>query len=70
MKNNKPDIEKLCRSCEHAELLVDSGVVLCERKGIVRADGLCRKFIYDPLKRIPPKNAPAQKLEFVDIDAE
>ena len=68
MKNKERDIEKACRMCEHAELLVDENVVLCERKGIVKADGCCRRFIYDTLKRIPPKNAPAPKLEYVDID--
>ena len=70
MKGKKYDIEKMCRTCERAELLVDTDTVLCERKGIVRADGVCRKFIYDTLKRIPPQdNAQSPKLEYVDIDA-
>ena len=70
MKSKKYDIEEMCRTCEHAELLVDTDTVLCERKGIVRADSVCRKFIYDVLKRVPPKNnVSAPKLEFVDIDS-
>ncbi len=67
---NKHEIEKSCRTCEHAELLVDTDRVLCERKGIVASDGLCRKFIYDVLKRVPPKNNPDRpKLEYIDIDS-
>ena len=69
MKSKKYDIEKMCRTCEHAELLVDTDKVLCERKGIVPADNVCRKFIYDALKRVPSKNNPqAPKLEYIDID--
>lgn len=29
--------------------------MLCTRKGVVEADGSCRKFRYDPFKRIPPR---------------
>ena len=66
---NRHEIEKMCRTCEHAELLVDTDRVLCDRKGIVKADGICRKFVYDILKRVPPKNNPeAPKLEYIDID--
>ncbi len=69
MKRKVPEIEKMCRTCEHAELLVDPDVVLCEKKGIVSAGNVCRKFIYDTLKRVPPKKAEAPKLEYIDIDA-
>ena len=68
--SKKFDYEKMCRTCEHAEPLVDTDKVLCEKKGIVRADSVCRKFIYDALKRVPPKAAAAPKLEYVDIDGD
>ena len=29
--------------------------MLCVKKGVVSADGKCRKFQYDPCKRIPPR---------------
>ena len=57
-----------CENCEHAALLHGDEYVLCEKKGVVRATYVCRKFSYDPLKRRPAKAA-APKLEFVDIDS-
>ena len=68
MKKRYEELERSCRTCERAELLENKDIVLCEKKGIVAPNGLCRKFIYDPLKRVPPKIAPAPKLEYVDID--
>jgi hypothetical protein len=29
--------------------------VLCEKQGLVDADFSCKKWIYDPIKRIPKK---------------
>ena len=31
----------------------DGQVVLCMRRGVVDPTARCRKFVYDPLKRIP-----------------
>ena len=28
---------------------------MCVKKGIVTCSGSCRRFRYDPLKRVPPK---------------
>ena len=59
--------ESYCAFCEHSALLHGDEYVLCEKKGVVRATYVCRKFSYDPLKRRPAqRNAP--KLEYVDID--
>ena len=60
--------ESYCANCEHASLLHGDEYVLCEKKGVVRAAYVCRKFSYDPLKRRPSKAA-APKLEYVDIDS-
>lgn len=68
MKRQYDDLEVACRSCEHAELLVDSDIVLCEKRGVVSAGASCKKFVYDALKRTPPKRAEAPTLEFVDLD--
>ena len=43
-----------CTYCIHATRLNDDEV-LCIKKGIVRVDRCCRKFTYDPCKRIPLK---------------
>jgi hypothetical protein len=29
--------------------------VLCEKQGLVDADYACKKWVYDPIKRVPKK---------------
>ena len=48
------DIEPRCAYCKRGALL-DEDQVMCVKKGIVSPAGSCRKFKYDPLKRVPPK---------------
>ena len=50
----RKNIEPRCAYCAHAGR-IDDNEVACPRKGIVPAGGSCRRFKYDPLKRIPPK---------------
>ena len=57
MTKDKYEIEKICRFCEKASDLVDESTVLCKKKGIVSENGTCRFFRYDPLKRVPHRNA-------------
>ena len=47
-------IEKACAYCTFGTVLED-GKVLCMKKGIRNQDDKCRKFKYDPCKRIPSK---------------
>ena len=44
---------KKCISCIFARVPDDKSVVLCEKKGVVDPDSHCRKYEYDPLKRVP-----------------
>ena len=67
MKNIDMSEETYCAHCEHAAPLHDEDYVLCEKKGVVRAVYVCRKFSYDPLKRRPAEHK-VPKLEFVDLD--
>lgn len=46
-------IEKACGVCQHGRRSVDGQTVLCRYKGVVPAEKRCRRFVYDPLKRIP-----------------
>ena len=48
------DIDPRCAYCQRGTPLED-GRVMCVKKGIVSASGACRRFRYDPLKRVPPK---------------
>lgn len=49
--------KKIARSCSYCVYgtKIDDEQVLCIKKGVVSTDGNCRKFSYDPCKRIPPK---------------
>ena len=47
-------IPRSCSYCIHSTKL-NNDEVLCVRKGIVNIDRSCRKFKYDPCKRIPLK---------------
>ncbi|WRS27583.1 hypothetical protein U6B65_00210 [Oscillospiraceae bacterium MB08-C2-2] len=46
-------IDPACRYCSMGFWSNDSKMILCTRKGIVAPDFHCRRFDYDPLRRIP-----------------
>ena len=49
--------KKITRSCSYCVfgVKIEDEEVVCAKKGIVSASGSCRKFKYDPCKRIPSK---------------
>ena len=47
-------IERSCTYCAYGTK-IDDEQVLCIKKGVVPLSGKCRKFEYDPCKRIPAK---------------
>ena len=47
------EYEKICLYCEHAAETYDPELMSCDLKGVVKSGFVCRKFLYDPLKRIP-----------------
>ncbi len=59
-------IERSCSYCSYGTLIQD-GQVLCTKKGVVSADDKCRKFSYDPCKRIPPR---PKAVDFSKYDTE
>lgn len=56
------DITPACAYCLKGETAVDGVSVFCKRKGIVKSDYACRRFKYDPLRRIP--NIPRELEKF------
>ncbi len=60
--------ERSCRYCEHAQPLSNGDDVLCSVHGVVSCTGDCRRFVYDPLKRVPPARITIEKTEYVDLD--
>jgi len=57
-------IQRSCAYCVHGAHLED-GVILCSKKGIKTESDKCRRFRYDPCKRIPVK---AKALDFSRYD--
>ena len=57
------------RSCSYCTYgtQVDNGQVLCMKRGIVDGSKPCRKFSYDPCKRVPPR---PKALDFKKYDDE
>ncbi|HEX2937348.1 MAG TPA: hypothetical protein VHO66_00315 [Ruminiclostridium sp.] len=47
-----------CAICAHGRAANDGIKILCQKKGIVDASFCCRRYKYDPLKRVP-HHAPA-----------
>lgn len=45
--------EGRCAWCMRGRPANDDTKILCERKGIVDSTYCCKKFKYDPLKRVP-----------------
>ena len=60
-------IEKSCSYCVNGTT-IDSEQVLCVKKGVVPLCGKCRKFVYDPCKRIPAKQKALDFNKYDDVD--
>lgn len=50
----RKDLEKRCAYCRHAAVAGDE-IMACRKKGIVPQSYGCRKFTYDPFKRMLPR---------------
>ncbi len=59
-------IARSCSYCKHSTAF-DAEQVLCIKRGVIDGDKPCRKFQYDPCKRIPLK---AKALDFDKYSAE
>ena len=48
-------IEPACVYCAYGKCNIEGNTEFCQKKGIIPSNNSCRKFSYDPLKRIPKK---------------
>ncbi|MGN1073529.1 MAG: hypothetical protein ACI4QB_00935, partial [Eubacteriales bacterium] len=46
-----------CATCARATRLGEHDM-LCRRYGVVYDEYKCKRYVYDPLKRIPPRTPP------------
>lgn len=61
---NTKDIVPACEYCEHGRLSPDGENILCIKHGIMLPYSSCKKYSYDPLKRVPKR-----LLSFPEFDA-
>lgn len=59
-------MERSCAYCAYGTKL-DEDTILCTKRGIKSVEDKCRKFKYDPCKRIPMK---AKALDFSKYELE
>lgn len=52
------NIEPACAHCRHGRPSPDQVMILCHKYGPVAPYYKCKKFEYDPLKRIPKRRPP------------
>ena len=62
--------KKITRSCSYCQRGTALGCdqILCTKYGVVSAYYSCRKFIYNPCKRIPPKMKALDLQKYNDTD--
>ena len=60
-------LPRACIYCAYATKINDSEI-LCMKRGIRNIEGSCRKFQYDPCKRIPVKAKAPDFTEFKEED--
>lgn len=60
-------MERYCTYCVFAGKL-DDETLICTKCGIVPASHHCRRFRYDPLKRVPAKTASQDLSKFSEKD--
>ena len=62
------NIEPACKYCAFAMQVVSSGKeVLCEKRGVVAAGYHCRRYEYDPLRRVPKRPMPLAEFTAEDF---
>lgn len=54
---NTGDIVPACEYCLHGRLSPDGENILCIKRGIMLPYSSCKKYSYDPLKRVPKRFA-------------
>lgn len=67
MKLFRKNMEKRCAYCASGSVLNEREVA-CPYRGVMDAAGSCRRFSYDPLKRVPPRPAALKSTQYSSED--
>ncbi len=62
------NVEPRCKYCRHGIVGTESELILCKKRGVNDPDDFCKKFKYDPLRRIPLKTPPLPKFSKEDFE--
>lgn len=54
----RPDIPSACAYCSKGRTCPGTDLILCRFLGVMEPDGFCKRFEYDPLKRVPRRAPP------------
>ncbi len=63
---NKEGVAR-CGICFFGTVLPDGSGILCSKSGIRMPDSSCKKFSYDPLKRVPRREPELQEFSPEDF---
>jgi hypothetical protein len=61
-------IDPSCRYCGHGTPTQDGAAVLCGRRGVMSPTSHCRRFLYDPLSRIPLRQPELPRFDPSDFE--
>ena len=61
-------LPRACAWCVYGKPSDYSDEVFCSKNGITNKTDCCRKYSYDPLKRVPAKNRPADGYKPEDFE--
>lgn len=50
-------IPHYCMYCQHGTTLGFTDEIICNKHGVMNKFDTCRKYTYDPIKRIPSKDS-------------
>lgn len=70
MKKNLIDskeVPQICALCVYGTRLADESGILCKKTGIRLPESTCKKFEYDPLKRVPRREPGLQEFAAEDF---
>ena len=63
----RDQIEKRCSYCMFSGQISEDACI-CAKRGVVSPGNHCRKFRYDPLKRVPPRPKAPDFSQFQNAD--